>query len=40
LCFEGVSEVIVVADGDKPGRDSAAEIAESLWHGRESREHA
>ena len=30
LCFEGVSEVIVVADGDKPGRDSAAEIAESL----------
>ena len=30
LCFEGVSEVIVVADGDKPGRDSAAEIAESI----------
>jgi len=30
LCFEGVSEVIVVADGDTPGRESAAAIAESI----------
>lgn len=30
LCFEGVSEVIVVADGDKPGKDAARKIADSL----------
>ena len=30
LCFEGVSEVIVVADGDKAGRDSARKVAESI----------
>ena len=30
LCFEGVSEVIVVADGDKIGRDAARRVAESI----------
>lgn len=30
LCFEGVSEVIVVADGDKPGRMAAQKVAESI----------
>lgn len=30
LCFEGVSEVIVVADGDKPGRVAAQQVAESI----------
>lgn len=29
-CFEGVGEVIVVADGDQAGRDSARRVAESL----------
>lgn len=30
LCFEGVSEVIVVADGDKAGKASAKAVAESI----------
>lgn len=30
LCFEGVSSVIVIADGDKPGRESALRVAESI----------
>lgn len=30
LCFEGVSEVVVVADGDKTGRDAARKVAESI----------
>lgn len=30
LCFEGVSEVIVVADGDKPGREAAKRVSESI----------
>jgi DNA primase len=30
LCFEGVSEVIVVADGDKVGKDAAKRVAESI----------
>ena len=30
LCFEGVSDVIVVADGDKPGREAARRVAESI----------
>jgi len=30
LCFEGVSEVIVVADGDKPGKEAARKVADSL----------
>lgn len=30
LCFEGVSEVIVVADGDKPGREAARRVADSI----------
>lgn len=30
LCFEGVSEVIVVADGDKPGKESAKRVADSI----------
>ena len=30
LCFEGVSEVVVIADGDKVGRDAARRIAESI----------
>ena len=30
LCFEGVGEVIVVADGDDPGRKSAERVAKSL----------
>lgn len=30
LCFEGISEVVVVADGDKPGRESARRVAESI----------
>jgi hypothetical protein len=30
LCFEGVSEVIVVPDGDKVGREAARKVAESI----------
>lgn len=30
LCFEGISEVIVVADGDKVGREAARNVAESI----------
>jgi len=30
LCFEGVGEVIVVADGDEPGRMAAHKVAESI----------
>lgn len=30
LCFEGVNEVIVIADGDKPGREAARRVAESI----------
>lgn len=30
LCFEGVGEVIVVADGNKVGRDAARRVAESI----------
>lgn len=30
LCFEGVSEVIVVADGDDTGREAARRVAESI----------
>lgn len=30
LCFEGVSEVVVVADGEDVGRDTAGRIAEKL----------
>jgi DNA primase len=30
LCFEGVSEVVVVADGDQTGRESARRVAESI----------
>lgn len=30
LCFEGVQEVIVVADGDKPGKDAARRVADSI----------
>jgi len=30
LCFEGVSEVIVVADGDKVGREAAKRVADSI----------
>lgn len=30
LCFEGISEVIVIADGDKPGREAAGTVAESI----------
>jgi DNA primase len=35
LCFEGVSEVIVVADGNKVGKESAKRVAESIgFHAR------
>lgn len=30
LCFEGVSEVIVVTDGDKVGREAAKRVADSI----------
>lgn len=30
LCFEGVGEVIVVADGDEPGHAAARKVAESI----------
>lgn len=30
LCFEGVQEIIVLADGDDPGRKSAKQVAEKL----------
>lgn len=30
LCFEGVNEVVVVADGDDDGRESARRVAESI----------
>lgn len=30
LCFEGVREIVVVADGDKVGRESARRVAEKL----------
>lgn len=30
LCFEGVSEVVVVADGDKTGRAAAKRVADSI----------
>lgn len=30
LCFEGVSEVIVVGDGNKVGREAARKVAESI----------
>lgn len=30
LCFEGVGEVIVVADGDKPGKEAARQVADSI----------
>lgn len=30
LCFEGLSEVVVVADGDEEGRESARRVAESI----------
>lgn len=30
LCFEGVSEVVVVADGDKVGKEAARKVAESI----------
>jgi hypothetical protein len=29
-CFEGVSEVIVVADGDQPGKEAARKVADTL----------
>lgn len=30
LCFEGIGEVIVVADGDKPGKEAARRVAETI----------
>lgn len=30
LCFEGVPEVVVLADGDKPGRDAARRVVRSI----------
>jgi DNA primase len=30
LCFEGIREILVVADGDEPGRKAASQIAEKL----------
>ena len=33
LCFEGIQEVIVVADGDKVGREAARRVAESIGFG-------
>lgn len=30
LCFEGVSEVVILADGDKPGKDAAQKVSRSL----------
>ncbi|MGZ4556816.1 MAG: toprim domain-containing protein, partial [Mycobacteriaceae bacterium] len=30
LCFEGIDEVIVVADGDKQGRDAAKRVAKDI----------
>lgn len=30
LCFEGIQEVVVIADGDKVGREAAQRVAESI----------
>jgi len=30
LCFEGIPEVIVIADGDQPGKDAAKAVAQSI----------
>jgi DNA primase len=30
LCFEGLAEVIVICDGDKPGRDAAGKVAKTI----------
>ena len=30
LCFEGVTEVVVLSDGDAPGREAARRVAETL----------
>lgn len=30
LCFQDAAEVVVVADGDKPGRDAAKRVADSI----------
>jgi DNA primase len=30
LCFEGVAEVVVIADGDKVGREAAARVARDI----------
>jgi DNA primase len=32
LCFEGVNEIVVVADGDEPGRKAAKRVADSLGY--------
>lgn len=30
LCFDGVAEVVIIADGDKTGRDAASRVQQSL----------
>jgi DNA primase len=30
LCFEGISEIVIIADADKPGRQAARTVAKSI----------